>query len=58
MLKTAPRGYPKDHPRIELLRYKGLITWRTWPPGPWLGTDGRRTAWSGSSSRLNRSSSG
>ena len=23
-LKTAPRGYPRDHPRIELLRYKGL----------------------------------
>lgn len=21
-LKTAPRGYPKDHPRIEALRYK------------------------------------
>ena len=24
-LKTAPRGYPKDHPRIELLRRKGLM---------------------------------
>ncbi|MGH3714450.1 MAG: DUF2461 domain-containing protein [Micromonosporaceae bacterium] len=35
-LKTAPRGYPKDHPRIELLRYKGLITWREWAPGVWL----------------------
>lgn len=41
VLKTAPRGYPKDHPRIELLRYKGLITWREWPAGAWLGT--RRT---------------
>jgi len=38
ILKTAPRGYPKDHPRIELLRYKGLITWREWPAGAWLGT--------------------
>lgn len=38
VLKTAPRGYPKDHPRIELLRYKGLIAWREWPAGPWLGT--------------------
>ena len=38
VLKTAPRGYPKDHPRIELLRYKGLITWREWPVGAWLGT--------------------
>lgn len=37
-LKTAPRGYPKDHPRIELLRQKGLITWREWPVGAWLGT--------------------
>jgi uncharacterized protein (TIGR02453 family) len=38
VLKTAPRGYPKDHPRIEFLRYKGLITWREWPAGAWLGT--------------------
>jgi uncharacterized protein (TIGR02453 family) len=37
-LKTAPRGYPKDHARIEFLRYKGLITWREWPAGAWLGT--------------------
>ena len=38
VLKSAPRGYPKDHPRIELLRYKGLITWRDWPVAAWLGT--------------------
>ena len=37
-LKTAPRGYPKDHPRIELLRHKGLVTWKEWPAGAWLGT--------------------
>ncbi|MGF1426784.1 DUF2461 domain-containing protein [Kitasatospora sp. LaBMicrA B282] len=37
-LKTAPRGYPKDHPRIELLRNKGLIAWQEWEPGDWLGT--------------------
>ncbi|AUG80168.1 hypothetical protein CFP65_5466 [Kitasatospora sp. MMS16-BH015] len=37
-LKTAPRGYPKDHPRIELLRYKGLIAWQEWEPAKWLGT--------------------
>ena len=37
-LKTAPRGYPKDHPRIDLLRCKGLIVWREWPVGPWLAT--------------------
>jgi uncharacterized protein (TIGR02453 family) len=37
-LKTAPRGYPKDHPRAELLRYKGLAAWQEWPAGAWLGT--------------------
>jgi uncharacterized protein (TIGR02453 family) len=37
-LKSAPRGYPKDHPRIDLLRLKGLITWREWPVAAWLGT--------------------
>jgi uncharacterized protein (TIGR02453 family) len=37
-LKTAPRGYPKDHPRLELLRCKGLICWRHWPVEPWLHT--------------------
>jgi uncharacterized protein (TIGR02453 family) len=38
VLKTAPKGYPKDHPRIELLRYKGLTAWQEWPAGAWLGT--------------------
>jgi uncharacterized protein (TIGR02453 family) len=37
-LKTAPKGYPKDHPRIELLRMKGMITWRQWPIAAWVGT--------------------
>jgi uncharacterized protein (TIGR02453 family) len=37
-LKTAPRGYPADHPRIGLLRYKGVVTWKEWPVEPWLGT--------------------
>jgi uncharacterized protein (TIGR02453 family) len=37
-LKTTPRGYPKDHPRANLLRYKGLISWSHWPPGSWLQT--------------------
>lgn len=27
-LKTAPRGYPSDHPRIELLRHKSLTVTR------------------------------
>ena len=38
-LKSAPRGYAKDHPRIELLRHKGLTAWKEWPVGPWLATD-------------------
>jgi uncharacterized protein (TIGR02453 family) len=37
-LKTAPRGYPADHPRLDLLRHKGLTTWQEWPPKAWLGT--------------------
>ncbi|MGH9003706.1 MAG: DUF2461 family protein, partial [Acidimicrobiia bacterium] len=37
-LKTAPQGYPKDHPRIELLRHKGLIAWKQWPVAAWMGT--------------------
>lgn len=37
-LKTAPRGYPKDHPRIEYLRRKGLIASRQWQVEPWLHT--------------------
>jgi uncharacterized protein (TIGR02453 family) len=37
-LKSAPRGYPPDHPRIVLLRHKGLTTWQHWDPEPWLGT--------------------
>ncbi len=37
-LKSAPRGYPPDHPRIGLLRHKGLTTWQHWEPEPWLQT--------------------
>src|SRR5580658_1039934 len=37
-LKSAPRGYPADHERIDLLRHKGLTTWRHWNPSPWLST--------------------
>jgi uncharacterized protein (TIGR02453 family) len=38
VLKSAPRGYPPDHPRIGLLRYKGLTAWREWPVEPGLET--------------------
>ena len=38
VLKSAPRGYSADHPRIELLRYKGITAWQQWPVEPWLTT--------------------
>jgi uncharacterized protein (TIGR02453 family) len=38
VLKSSPRGYPQDHPQIELLRYKGLICWHHWPVALWLHT--------------------
>jgi uncharacterized protein (TIGR02453 family) len=37
-LKSAPRGFPPDHPRIGLLRHKGLVAWKEWPVEPWLAT--------------------
>lgn len=42
-VKTAPRGYRADHPRIELLRYKGLIGWYEHPPRTWLHSAEART---------------
>jgi uncharacterized protein (TIGR02453 family) len=33
-LRTAPRGYPRDHPRIELLRHKSLIAGARLEPDP------------------------
>lgn len=38
VLKTSPRGYPNDHPRVELLRHKGLTLSRAWPEYKWLQT--------------------
>jgi uncharacterized protein (TIGR02453 family) len=37
-LKTAPKGYPKDHPRIALLRRKGLMTSVDFGAPKWLHT--------------------
>jgi uncharacterized protein (TIGR02453 family) len=31
-LKTAPRGYPRDHPRAQLLRHKALVAGRRLEP--------------------------
>ncbi|MDQ4212823.1 DUF2461 domain-containing protein [Microbacterium capsulatum] len=38
-LATAPRGFPKDHPRADLLRNKDLAAWKQWPATEtWLHT--------------------
>lgn len=50
-VRTAPRGWPRDHPRIRLLRHKEIHAARTWPPGRWLSTrqalDRVVAAWAG-----------
>ena len=38
VLKTAPRGVAKDHPRIDLLRHRGIAMMKNWPPAAWWGT--------------------
>jgi len=37
-LKTAPRGYDADHPRIELLRHKQLVATRPYGFEPFIHT--------------------
>ena len=37
-LKTVPRGWSRDHPRLDLLRLRNLTLHRTYPPGAWLST--------------------
>jgi uncharacterized protein (TIGR02453 family) len=53
-LKTAPRGYPKDHARIALLRRKGLIASIDFGAPAWVHTrevvDRVRSAWSDAAS--------
>jgi uncharacterized protein (TIGR02453 family) len=48
-LATRPRGYPADHPRLDLLRYRSVHADRTWPPDDVLHErallDRVRTAW-------------
>jgi uncharacterized protein (TIGR02453 family) len=39
-LKRAPRGFEPDHPRVELLRMKGLHVGRTFGAPRWLHTAG------------------
>ncbi|MGC5224951.1 DUF2461 domain-containing protein [Micromonospora sp. DT81.3] len=37
-LKTAPRGYRADHPRLPLLQLKRLAVGRREPPADWMWT--------------------
>jgi uncharacterized protein (TIGR02453 family) len=37
-LKTQPRGYAADNPRIDLLRFRALTVARHYPVEPWIGT--------------------
>jgi uncharacterized protein (TIGR02453 family) len=37
-LKTAPRGFDKDHPRIELIRRKGLMMSKDFRAPKWIHT--------------------
>ncbi len=48
-LTSAPRGFSRDHPRIELLRRTGLVGGRTQAWAPWVSTPAAKdrilTAW-------------
>ncbi len=37
------QGYAKDHPRIDLLRWKGVAAYRQWAPAAWLATAKQRS---------------
>ncbi len=37
-LTSRPRGVDPGHPRLDLLRHRGLYAWRAWPPDDALHT--------------------
>ena len=37
-LKRVPRGYPAEHPRAELLRYRRVVVYRRIPVAKWMST--------------------
>jgi uncharacterized protein (TIGR02453 family) len=37
-LKRVPPGFPADHPRARLLKFKGIIAWKNLGLQPWLGS--------------------
>lgn len=50
-LKRVPRGYPADHPRAELLRWKGAVVVREFDRAEWMhgpaALDAVRDTWRG-----------
>ena len=50
-LKTSPPGYPKTHPRAELLRWKGAVVIKEYEEADWMHTrqalDRIRDVWRG-----------
>lgn len=50
-LKTAPRGYTANHPRIRHLRWKGAAVIQEWPKDDWMHSprtlDAIRRVWHG-----------
>lgn len=49
VMRTKPRGFPDDHPRLELLRHRSLYAIRAWEPDDTLHErsclDRVRNAW-------------
>jgi uncharacterized protein (TIGR02453 family) len=39
VLRTAPRGFPRDHPRVALLRHKALVAGRSLAGAGGIGRD-------------------
>lgn len=37
-LRTTPRGWGRDHPRVDVLRLKHVAIGKDREPGPWLGS--------------------
>jgi len=36
VLKTRPRGVDADHPRLDLLRHRSVVTGHRWEPAVWM----------------------
>lgn len=39
-LKKAPQGFPNDHPRVEFLRWKGVVIMKEYERADWMSTRG------------------